>query len=522
MRALFHTIDQPDSDITTFVLSCNRLDILDRTLQSYLATKDYQTKLVILDDSGVAGIFQQLVDKYGTIADIICFPTNRSQWFAMDFMVSYCDTKYIFYLEDDWILLQSGYLQKSKEVLEKYREIGIVDISWFTYDWQGIDSYDKTLIDDSFYYKKPWQITPYHIHWYGWCGSPNLKRRDDLILLGRVEKWHNEWNIDRRFMGLGFKAVFLKGKYADHIGYECSRMEGKRPNDGTTPEDYFPVELLPNRVYPKFDYRYLDANMEYPNDITLVTMMVDIERDGRDFDTHYFNGLKKLLDTRHPLVIYTDTKYFDEIKSIRNHDITLIPYTKNNIINNFHGFETIKYIISQESWRKQSEWMEKSVICNPFYIPLTLQKQDMLEKATGFHKFSKRFYWIDSGIFSSFGIQEHINDFYFAKIPKDKFFMTSYKYYTESEIHGYSIAGMKDIIGENPYYVCRATMFGGTKEQIDLVGSIYQTYLNISLSKGYIGTEESIYTIISKTNPEIMNRYMMVDGNIYNYLRTIK
>ena len=156
MRALFHTIDQPDSDITTFVLSCNRLDILDRTLQSYLATKDYQTKLVILDDSGVAGIFQQLVDKYGTIADIICFPTNRSQWFAMDFMVSYCDTKYIFYLEDDWILLQSGYLQKSKEVLEKYREIGIVDISWFTYDWQGIDSYDKTLIDDSFYYKKPW------------------------------------------------------------------------------------------------------------------------------------------------------------------------------------------------------------------------------------------------------------------------------------------------------------------------------------------------------------------------------
>jgi hypothetical protein len=515
-----HTTEQPDSDITTAVLSCDRLDILDRTLQSYLATKDYQTKTVILDDSGKEGIFQALVDKYGTWADVVCFPTNRSQWWAMDFLVSWCDTKYVFYLEDDWILLQSGYLNKSKEILEKYREIGIVDISWFTYDWQGIDSYDKTLIDDSFFYKKPWQITPYHLHWYGWCGSPNLKRRDDLILLGRIEKWHNEWNIDRKFMGLGFKAVFLNGKYADHIGYECSRMENKRPNDGTTPEDYFPPELLPNRVYPKFDYRYLDANLKHPNDITIVTALVDIDRDGRDFDTHYMEGLRKVLAVRHPIVVFAEQKHHQKILNIRGHDIRLINFGKKEI-EDAPFFKPIKEIISKDEWKNQSAWMKDSVICNPYYIPLTLCKHHLLNQAMPYTN-SNLMYWVDSGICSSYNIQENINDFYFAKIPTDQFFMTSFTYYSPVEMHGYSMKGMLDLYKIVPDYVCRATLFGGTKEQIIRLTREYDGVLWNSINNGYIGTEEAIYTILSKQYPELMHVHNMENGDIYNFLRTIK
>lgn len=45
-----HTVDQPESDTTTFVLSCNRLDVLNMTMKSFYATRDYVTKMVILDD----------------------------------------------------------------------------------------------------------------------------------------------------------------------------------------------------------------------------------------------------------------------------------------------------------------------------------------------------------------------------------------------------------------------------------------------------------------------------------------
>ena len=52
----FHTVDQPDSDTTTFVLSCNRLDVLAKTLQSFFDTQDYVTKMVIVDDSAEPGV----------------------------------------------------------------------------------------------------------------------------------------------------------------------------------------------------------------------------------------------------------------------------------------------------------------------------------------------------------------------------------------------------------------------------------------------------------------------------------
>jgi hypothetical protein len=204
----------------------------------------------------------------------------------MDFMVSYCDSKYIFYLEDDWELLKPGYLSKSKAILEKYREVGVVDTSWRTFEWQGIDSYDKKLIDGEFFWKKPWKITDNHLAWHSWVGSPNLRRRDDLIMLGRVEKWHNEWNIDRKFTALGFKGVFLNGEYSRHLGDHCSRMAGQRPDDSKTPYDFYPEELKKNRRAPYINFREMDWIYDYPGDVNLVTMALDISRGDRDFEQH--------------------------------------------------------------------------------------------------------------------------------------------------------------------------------------------------------------------------------------------
>ena len=173
-------------------------------------------------------------------------------------MVSYSYTDYIFYIEHDWRFLESEYLSRSRDILQRYREIGIVDISWRTLEEQGIESYDRELIDNRFYWKKPWRVSDAHLYWYGWVGSPNLKRRDDLVLLGRIEKWYNEWNIDRKFLALGLKSVFLNGKYVDHLGDAYSRMASRRPPDGTTPEDYYPPELQANRRFPKMDWMFLD------------------------------------------------------------------------------------------------------------------------------------------------------------------------------------------------------------------------------------------------------------------------
>lgn len=519
-RVKIHTIEQPDSDTTCFILSCNRLEVLDKTINSFLNTRDYITKMVIVDDSSEPGVFKTLVEKYGTFCDVICFPRNRSQWWAMDFMVSYCDSEYIFYLEDDWELLKSGYLNQSKQILQKYRNIGTVDISWRTFEWQGIDSYEKELIDNTFYYKKYWRITDYHLGWYGWVGSPNLKRRDDLILLGRVEKWHNEWNIDRRFRALGFKACFLNGEYSKHLGDDCSRMEGKRPHDGTTPENYYPSELKAERTWPEFDYLFLDKHWRDPSDITVVSMMVDLNRHDRNFEEHYLKGITKLLQSRHPIILFGEPQYEQRIRDIRgNRALTFIPYTKTDLEKESF-FEPIQNIITKDEWINQAEWMKTSVICSPHYIPLTLMKQSFLEKATNYTN-SSYFYWVDSGMFSSYNVPNIIDNYYFTKIPKDNFFLTSFPYYTDTEVHGYNINKMTQACNEKPNYVCRATLFGGTKEQIKNISKLFYEEVNQSIDNGAIGAEESIYTIMSYKYKNVFNRFQMENGDINNYLRTI-
>jgi len=529
-KVKFHTVDQPNSDTTTFVLSCNRLDVLAKTLQSFFDTQDYITKMVIVDDSAEPGVFEKLVEEYGDYCDVVCFPRNRSQWWAMDFMVSYCDSEYIFYLEDDWELLKPGYLNQSKAILQKYREVGVVDTSWRTFEFQGIDSYHKGLVDDMFYWKKPWKITDHHVAWYSWIGSPNLRRRDDLIMLGRVEKWHNEWNIDREFEALGFKGVFLNGEYSRHLGDKCSAMEGKRPDDSKVPYDYYPPEILKNRRAPRINYREMDWIYDYPGDVTLVTMAVDISRGDRTFEEHYLKGLDYLLAVRNPLVVYADPKYHDYIINRRKQ---LNIATSNNRIQvrsislqdieHRTPFKEIQDVIQSDKFINQSDWINGSALTNPYYIPLTLIKNDLLQQIANSNPMgSKRFYWIDSGIANSFGVTEPIKTFNFLFLPKIKFFLTSYSYFTDSEIHGYNINTMTEIIGKKPEYVCRATLFGGNKDQIMEFNNKYNETIQQSLKVGTIGTEEAIFTIVEMKYPHLVERFAMPNGDIKNYLNTIR
>jgi glycosyltransferase involved in cell wall biosynthesis len=526
-KVKIHTVDQPESDTTTFVLSCDRLEVLRKTINSYIATRDYPTKMVIVDDSGKSEVFDHLVENYGGFSDVICFPRNRSQWWAMDFMVSYCDTDYIFYLEDDWELLKSGYLNASKVILEKYREIGVIDISWRTFEFQGIDSYDRQLVDGMFYWKKPWKTTDDHHAWFMWCGSPNLKRRDDLIMLGRVEKWHNEWNIDRKFAALGFRGVFLNGEYARHLGDNCSKMEGKRPNDHAVPYDYYPPEVLKNRVIPRIDYYGLDSRYEFPADVTVVSCFLDAG--GGIF--HNWDALDELLKIRNPLVLYAEVSEHERIIERRkelsiatsDNKITVLPIST-EAIEIWPSYHKIRRITETNKWKEQAAWIKNSSLCSSHYLPLSLLKTYMLKDVSDRNPHnSKRFYWIDSDTTSKFSISEPLTNFDFLKLPNnDRILISSFLHVPDKEIHGYSVNSITDMLGLIPQYMCRATLFGGNKQAIQTLHESFLRCIESSLNAGEIGTEEAILTILEHSNPEIFHRMLMPNGNVSNLLEAIR
>jgi glycosyltransferase involved in cell wall biosynthesis len=529
-----HTVEQPDSEITAFILSCNRLDLLAQTVQSFLATKDLATKIVMVDDSGEPGVFDKLVSSYGHFADIVCFPENRGLWWAKDFMVSFCSTKYIFYVEEDWLFLNNGYLQKSLKILEDHREIGSIDLSWRTFEDEGYDAYYPELIDGEFFRKKPWQISPSHYHWFCWQGSPNLKRREDLLLLGRVEKYYTEWNIDRKFFALGFRGAYLKDRYVTHLGDYRSLMAKKRPNEQATPETLFPDELRPNRIYPALDYHGMDdyaktirnsTDIYRNNTKTFVTCLFDIDRekrDGRNFLQHYLGGLSKLFNLGFPLVVFVDARYYYNVMAITGgKPIYVLPLDPRTFAWT-DEFTKIAEICAKESWQNQAEWMKTSIIRSPEYLGLTLHKMKFLMHCVNHNVFrSEAYYWIDAGMCSSFNINT-LESFDFSKLPADKFFMPAFPYLIDKEMHGYSKEGFETLCRQIPDFVCRATLFGGTKQAIIEVDSKYNDFLRQSLSAGYIGTEEAIFSGLAVEAPQLFNLAMMPNGDINHYLATLR
>ena len=313
----------------------------------------------------------------------------------------------------------------------------------------------------------------------------------------------------------------MNGEYARHLGDDCSTMASKRPDDSKVPEDYLPPEVKAGRTYPAFNYRWLDIHIRHPHDITLVTMLLDLGRDDRTFEAHYLEGVKKLLNTRHQLVLYCEEKYFGLMRELRGgQPLTLIKFGKDDI-EKCDFFEPTQTVINKPDWIGQSEWMKTSVIGSRYYIPLTLMKQQFLDQASR-NTNSSYLYWLDSGVYHSYGVQGDINQFYFTKIPKDKFFMASYGYYTNSEVHGYNINGMIKRCSRNPGYVCRATLFGGTKDQIQQMTNLFYAEVAWALQNGYVGTEEAIYTILSVTHPDLFTRMEIPNGDIKNLLNTMR
>ena len=60
--------------------------------------------------------------------------------------------------------------------------------------------------------------------------------------------------------------------------------------------------------------------------------------------------------------------------------------------------------------------------------------------------------------------------------------------------------------------MCRGGLFGGHRDFISQANSTYYSLLQDTLNEGYMGTEESIFSIMSHLEPHIYRRYVL-DGN---------
>lgn len=252
-------------------------------------------------------------------------------------------------------------------------------------------------------------------------------------------------------------------------------------------------------------------------DMTIVTGLWNINRVGRDF-THYIEAFKRFLDIPQNLFIFIPQEYEHLVWEKREKNNTFVKvYELEDVKKMYQPFwDRTQRIRTDNKWLNQSGWLQNSPqAVNEWYNPIVQSKMFFMNDVTIWNPFdTDYFFWLDAGITNTVPHGHLAFDNVLSKLTDigNPFLFLSYPYEADKEIHGFDFKAINTYAGKEVKYVCRGGLFGGHKNQINEANSTYYALLDKSLSAGFMGTEESIFSIMAHSEPEIYRRYEL-DGN---------
>jgi len=257
------------------------------------------------------------------------------------------------------------------------------------------------------------------------------------------------------------------------------------------------------------------------SNITLVTGIWDIGRgelsDGwsRPYQ-HYLNKFEELLKCEENMIIFGDEelqKFVFERRSQENTQFILRPMSW---FKESEFFDKIQKIRTDENWQNLSGWLKESTQGRlENYNPLVMSKVFLLHDAKIMDKFNSEYmFWIDGGLTNTVHQGYFTHDKVLNNLSKyiSKFSFICFPYNPETEIHGFEYNKLNSIAGAKVNKVARGGFFGGPKHTISDINGIYYNLLNSTLDEGYMGTEESIFSIMCYKHSDIVN-YFEIESN---------
>lgn len=278
-----------------------------------------------------------------------------------------------------------------------------------------------------------------------------------------------------------------------------------------------------------------EANVSSKNqDVTIITSIIDIGRGSywkmgnsifrRPF-SFYLNGLQRIMHINAPMVIRIQKKYEYLVWQQRGKHNTKVINTEINDIKNFKYYKQIEKIRKSSVWRSQAaEFRDTPQYRLAGYIPLVLLKMYWLFQEAQTNSFSTRYFvWLDGGITGHLkdGLAEVVSGCFAKNIISylDKFLLLVYSLPVNGGIHGFEPKACARYCQVDFVRTCSRTgVFGGDQYMIEKVMNIYEKFLADTLHNGYMGIEESLFTILYHRYPELFHIEMFEDGNtIYNH-----
>lgn len=260
-------------------------------------------------------------------------------------------------------------------------------------------------------------------------------------------------------------------------------------------------------------------------DLTVVSGLWNIGREGRDFD-HYIENFKRFLDIPVNMFLYLpkELEYLVWQNPNRNKKNTHVRiFELSDIKNNLYSpfWDRTHSIRTSESWLNKtgdSGWLKNSPQAkNEWYNPVVQSKMFMLHDAKVMNIFNTNYLiWLDAGITNTVYEKYFTDNRCLDKIIPhlETFLFLSYPYITNDEIHGFDLKQMNSIAKKQVKYVCRGGLFGGHRDFISDANSMYYSILDLSLSHNLMGTEESIFSIMANLEPNKYRRYSLDENGL--------
>ena len=341
----------------------------------------------------------------------------------------------------------------------------------------------------------------------------------------------------------------LSTTWAKKIGedwFPCEKNDVHRENEGVEYGRFYPINLMSNpfnlpnaEIYLEEDVvvdnfengnrktlalwdldkirnYIMNTNQEKKN-TTIVTGLWNINRQGRNFQ-HYIDNFKLFLDIPQNLFIYIESKYEYLVWEKRDKSNTFVKTYELSDVKNIYDphWNKTQEIRTNPNWINLASWLKDSPQASlEWYNPIVQSKMFMLHDASIWNPFDSEYlFWLDAGITNTVPYSHLIENNVLDSLPKygNPFLFLSYPYEANNEIHGFELKAMNMYSGEDVKYVCRGGLFGGHKDQIREANSTYYSLLQKTLNSGYMGTEESLFTIMAYNEPDLYKRYEL-DGN---------
>ncbi len=255
--------------------------------------------------------------------------------------------------------------------------------------------------------------------------------------------------------------------------------------------------------------------------ITLVTGIWDIGRSNltegwsRSYQ-HYLDKFEKLLEVDCNMIIYGDKELEKFVYSKRQLSNTQFILRDLSWFTTSEFFDSIQKIRTNPEWYNQVGWLKESTQARlENYNPLVMSKVYLLHDAKLMDKFNSEYmFWIDGGLTNTVHPGYFTHDKVFDKLDKyiSKFSFVCFPYDASTEIHGFEYNKLNELAGAKVNKVARGGFFGGPKHTISDINSIYYGLMKSTLSEGYMGTEESIFSIMCYKHSDLIN-YFEIEGN---------